>query len=113
MIFICTRSAILISGNESVYPGESVVFECHVDTTGIDLVTFQWVRIDGENATFFNETVDMETSGDGSADDGNYFFNSTLNVTDVNYTDNDVGYYCNASGCNVSMTAYLTGKPAS
>ena len=76
---------------------------CHV---GIDNVTFQWVRTDGESVTYFNETVDMEISG------GN-FSNSTFNVANVNYTDNDVGYYCNASGCNVSTTANLTGNRAS
>ena len=83
-----------------------------MDTVGIDLVTFQWVRTDGENVTYFNETVDMEISGGDSSTIGgpDYFFNSTFNVINVNYTDNEVGYYCNASGCNVSMTAYLTGN---
>ena len=104
--------AILISGNDSVYPGETAIFACHVDTVGIDLVTFQWVRTDGENVTFFNETVDMEISGGDSSTiaGADYFFNSTFDVTNANYTDNDVGYFCNASGCNVSMTAYLTGN---
>lgn len=114
-VLICSRLAIFISGNESVYPGETANFTCHVDTVGIDLVTFQWVRIDGDDFTYFNETVDMEISGgDSSTMEGpDYFFNSTFNVVNVNYTDNDAGYYCNASGCNVSITAYLTGNGAS
>ena len=70
-------------------------------------MTFQWIRTDGENVTYFNESIDIEMSGSGSTE--NYIFKSTLNVINVNYTDNSVGYYCNASGCNVSMTAYLTG----
>ena len=70
-------------------------------------MTFQWIRTDGENVTYFNESIDIEMSGSGSNE--NYIFNSTFNVINVSYTDNSVGYYCNASGCNVSMTAYLTG----
>ena len=103
--------AIFISGNESAYPGESTTFICHVNTAG-DLVTFQWVRIDGNNITHFDESVDVEISGDSSLTSfpgATFFYNSTFNVSNVNYTDNGVGYYCNASGCNVSITAYLTG----
>ena len=57
---------------------------------------------------YFNETLDEEASGVGSTQ--NYNFNSTFNVTNVNYTDNNIGFYCNASGCNASMTVYLTGN---
>lgn len=101
------------------------MFTCHVDTEGIDLVTFQWVRTDGENVSFFNQNIDMEVSGSGSGAHPSAkqsqssrtpvadHFNSTLNIVNVNYTDNSVGYYCNASGCNVSMIAYLTGKRVS
>ena len=80
-----------------------------MDTQEIQLIDFQWIRINGErNVTYFNESIDIEMSGSGSTE--NYFFSSTFNVTNVNYTDNNVGYYCNASGCNVSMTAFLTGR---
>ena len=34
---------------------------------------------------------------------------STLNVTNVNYTDNDNGFQCNAAG-NASDVTYLTGE---
>ena len=81
-----------------------------MNTIGIDLVTFQWVRTDRENVTFFNETVDMEISGDDSSSMfADNFFNSTFNVTNINYTDNNVGYYCSASGFGMSMIAYVTG----
>ena len=72
-----------------------------MDTLG---VTFQWVRTNGEDVTFFNENVDMETLG--SALNSTI---STFNVTNVNYTNDNVGYYCNASGSGVSSIAYLTG----
>ena len=74
----------------------------------INLVTFQWVRTNGEDVTFFNESFDMETSGNGS--NANYYFNSTISVRNVNYTDDNAGYYCSASGCNTSRIAYLTGS---
>ena len=109
-VILFTSIAILISGNDSVYPGETATLTCHVNTIGIDLVTFQWVRTDGENVIFFNESVDVETSGGDS--NLTIAFNSTFNVTNVNYTDNNFGYYCNASGCNISMIAYLTGTVA-
>ena len=83
-----------------------------MNTAG-DLVTFQWVRIDGSNITLFDESVDIEISGDSSSTSysgADFFYNSTFSVSNVNYTDDGVGYYCNASGCNVSMTAYLTGN---
>jgi len=80
-----------------------------VDTKGIELVTFQWVRTDGENVTFFNESLDFESSGSGSGLIADHF-NSTFYVTNVNYTDDGFGYYCNASGCNASGIAYLTGN---
>ena len=84
-----------------------------MNAQGIDLVTFQWVRTDGQNVTFFNRSIDMEASGNGENQAGAPdHFNSTFRIDNVNYTDNDVGYYCNASGCNVSMTAYLTGNCA-
>ena len=108
-LYVLTLLAIHISENVSVYPGEMAAFTCQVDTRGIQLVTFQWIRINRDrNVTYFNESTDIEMSGSGST--GNYFFNSIFNVINVNYTDNNVGYYCNASGCNVSMTAYLTGR---
>ena len=96
---------IEISGNVSVYPGETATFTCELDTQGIGDVTFQWVRTDGMTV---NENLDMEASGVGSTQ--NYNFTSTFNVTNVNYTDDNVGFYCNASGCKASMTAYLTGN---
>ena len=92
----------------SVYPGETAMFTCELDTQGIGDVTFQWVRVNGTNVTIFNETLDVEASGVGSTE--NYYFNSTFSVTNVNYEDNNIGFYCNASGCNASMTAYLTGN---
>ena len=99
---------IEISGNVSVYPGETATFTCELDTQGIGDVTFQWVRTDGMTDMFLDESLDMEASGIGSTQD--YNFISTFNVTNVNYTDDNVGFYCNASGCNASMTAYLTGN---
>ena len=84
-----------------------------MNTQGIDLVTFHWVRVNGSNVTIFNESLDIEMSGLGSGGSTAYNFNSTFNVANVNYSDNAVGYYCNASGCNTSMTAYLTGNCAS
>ena len=103
--------AINISENVTVYPGETATFTCELDVQGIGGigdVTFQWVRIDGTDVMPFNETLDMEASGVGSTE--NYNFTSTFNVTNVNYTDNGIGFYCNASGCTASMTAYLTGN---
>lgn len=100
-MFIYSHLAILISGNESIYPGETATFTCHVDTLD---VTFQWARTNGEGVTFINEDVDVETS-DGDLNSTI----STYNVTNVNYTDNSAGYYCNASDSNFSMIAYLTG----
>ena len=100
-LFIYSHLAILISGNESIYPGETATFTCHVDTLD---VTFQWARTNGEDVTFFKDSVDTETSDD----DSNSTI-STFNVTNVNYTDNNVGYYCNASDSDISMIAYLTG----
>ena len=100
--------AINISENVTVYPGETATFTCELDVQGIGDVTFQWVRTDGTDVMPFNETLDMEASGVGSTQ--NYNFTSTFNVTNVNYTDNNIGFYCNASGCNASMTAYLTGN---
>ena len=105
--------AIFISENASVYPGEMATFTCEVNTQGIDLVTFQWVRIDGADVTYFNESLDIEMSGFGSGGSTAYNFNSTFNVVNVSYVDDAVGFYCNASGCNVSMIAYLTGNCAS
>ena len=99
---------IEISGNVSVYPGETATFTCELDTQGIGDVTFQWVKVNETNIAFFDESVDMEASGVGSTQ--NYNFTSTFNVTNVNYTDDNIGFYCNASGCNASMTAYLTGN---
>ena len=55
---------------------------------------------------YLDENVDTEMSGPDS-------FNSTLEVDNVGYEDDGLGYYCNASGCNTSMTAYLTGNCAS
>ena len=92
----------------SVYPGETATFICEVDTQGIGDVTFQWVRIDGTNVTYFDAILDEEASGVGSTQ--NYNFNSTFDVEDVDYSDNNVGFYCNASNCTASMTAYLTGN---
>ena len=100
-LFIYSHLAILISGNASIYAGQTATFTCRVDALG---VTFQWARTNGEDVTFFNEDVDVETSDD----DSNSTI-STLNVTNVNYTDSNVGYYCNTSGNNISMIAYLTG----
>ena len=101
--------AINISGNVSVYPGETATFTCEVETQGIGDVTVQWVRTNGTSVIYyFNETLDMEASGVGSTQ--NYYFNSTFSVTNVNYTDNNAGYYCNVSSCSTSMTAYLTGN---
>ena len=68
-------------------------------------VTFQWARTNGEDAMFFNENIDVETFGNDLSSTI-----STFNVTNVNYTDSNVGYYCNASGSDVSSIAYLTGK---
>ena len=100
--------AITISGNVSVYPGETTTFTCKLNTQGIDGVTFQWVKLNGTNVTFFNENLDTEASGVGSTQ--NYNFTSTFSVMNVNYSDNSIGFYCNASGCTASMTAYLTGN---
>ena len=106
MCLLCL--AINISGNVSIYPGETATFICKVETQGMN-VTFQWVRTNGTTVMFFNETLDVEARGVGSTQ--NYSdFNSTFSVTNVNYTNNNAGYYCNVSDCNTSMTAYLTGN---
>ena len=112
MIFICVSVTVNISGNVSLYPGETATFTCEVNTKGINDVSFQWVRTNGTTVIFFNKSLDFreEASGAGSGLNQIYYYNSTFNATNVNYTDDNTGYYCNASGCNASMTAYLTGK---
>ena len=112
MIFICVSVTVNISGNVSLYPGETATFTCEVNTKGISDVFFQWVRTNGTTVIFFNKSLDFqeEASGTGSGLNQIYYSNSTFNATNVNYTDDNTGYYCNASGCNASMTAYLTGK---
>ena len=64
--------AITISGNVSVYPGETTTFTCKLNTQGIDGVTFQWVKLNGTNVTFFNENLDTEASGVGSTQNYNF-----------------------------------------
>ena len=110
MIFVCVSVTINISGNVSVYPGETATFTCEVHTKGIRDVSFQWVRTNGTTVIFFNKSLDYQEEASGAGLNQTYYSNSTFNATNVNYTDDNTGYYCNASGCNASMTAYLTGK---
>ena len=100
--------AIDISGNVSIYPGETATFTCEVNTTGFSDIAFQWIRTNGTTVIFFNKSLDLEASDVGL--NQTYYFTSTFNATNVNYTDNNAGYHCNALGYNVSMNAYLTGE---
>ena len=101
-LFTFTYVGIIIFVNELIYPGETATLTCRMNSLN---VTFQWVRTDGENVTFFDEDTDVET-----LDSDSNSTISTFNVTNVNYTDNNVGYYCNASGSNASTIVYLTGN---
>ena len=62
------------------------------------------------------EDADEEGST-GASGGGDIVHNSTLSISNVNYTDNGVGYYCNSSNCSVancteSSISYLTGRCA-
>ena len=98
-VFVYFYVGIIISVND---PGETATLTCRVDALG---VTFQWVRIDGQNIAFLNEDTDVET-----LDSDSNSTISTFNITNVNYTDIYVGYYCNASGFNASTIVYLSGN---
>ena len=65
------------------------------------------------------EDADEEgsTGASGAGSGGEIVHNSTLSISNVNYTDNGVGYYCNSSNCSVancteSSISYLTGRCA-
>ena len=68
---------------------------------------FQWARFlsDGTSDTVtIPEDVDNSI---GSASSVIHY--STYNVANVNYTNNGIGYQCNASG-DTSVITYLTGN---
>ena len=60
------------------------------------------------------EDADEEGST-GASDGGDIVHNSTLSISNVNYTDDGEGYYCDSPNCTVancsrSFISYLTGR---
>ena len=89
----------------TIYPGETATFYCNGSSYEAFGSTFQWEKIElnGDKMAISSDNH-MESSGSG------FDYSNILTVSNVNFTDNGVGFYCRASGFSNSDVAYINGK---
>jgi len=113
--------AITISGNVSVYPGQDAMFVCSLVEPDIHNVVFLWMSqsVSGNMSMNMVLAEDADEEGStGASGGGDIVHSSTLTISNVNYTDDGIGYYCDSPNCTdanytQSSLSYLTGRYAS
>ena len=94
----------------AIYPGETATFYCNGSSYEAFGSTYEWekVELDGDKIVIISSDNDMESSG--SAFGSGFDYSNILTVSNINFTDNGVGYYCRAAGFSNSDVAYINGK---
>ena len=98
---------LTVSSDIAVYPGEDANFYCNASSDEMfsSRSIYQWERIElngDKNLILFDDSMDSSGSP--------FDYSKILTVSNVNFSENGVGFYCRASNFSNSEVAYLHSK---